>query len=99
MAFSSVLDSAKAAIRQKRQKKKYQPNEIRLEYVFSVVKYYSPASSHANRNITKNKKHLSIVSLDGKSCTCLQYIASQKIISCPEFLFCTKKLPLSKTAQ
>lgn len=98
MASSSVLDSAKAAIRQKRQKKN-QPNEIRLEYVFSVVKYYSPASSHANRNITKNKKHLSIVSLDGKSCTCLQYIASQKIISCPEFLFYTKKLPLSKTAQ
>lgn len=55
MASSSVLDSAKAAIRQKRQKK-YQPNEIRLEYVFSVVKYYSPASSHANRNISKNKK-------------------------------------------
>lgn len=98
MASSSVLDSAKAAIRQKRPKKN-QPNEIRLEYVFSVVKYYSPASSHANRNITKNKKHLSIVSLDGKSCTCLQYIASQKIISCPKFLFCTKKLPLSKTAQ
>lgn len=98
MVSSGVLNSAKAAIRQKRQKK-YQPNEISLEYVFSVFKYYSPASSHANRNITKNKKHLSIVSLDGKSCTCLQYIASQKIISCPEFLFCTKKLPLSKTAQ